>query len=391
MGPMSTRSRFKPFVRWLLLPTIIVSMLVHAAPAARADEIQRELQKAQEQLDLLQKQKQQTKNLLADAYWLAEQARIQLQTSENELASANSRLAVATNQLTVARQELVKVEADLGVATEKARVQKELLSKRVRGINEAGRVNYLAVLFGSHSFGDFLSRYDMLKVIVNRDAQLFEVVKKDRQELEEKQAEAANRRTRLADLKLQAEQNRIAIATIREERQVATRSLDANRRRLESQYTEYDRQEEQMQENVAEIQRRLARAAGRFTPQFPVSPVRITDSFGGRMHPILGTWRQHNGTDFAANTGQAVSAIEDGLVIVSGWNDAYGELIVIDHGGNISSWYGHSSKRLVRVGDTVKRGQIIANAGSTGWSTGPHVHLEIHMNGNPVNPMEYVK
>lgn len=391
MGSMSTRSRFKSFVRWLLLPTVIAGMLVQAAPAAGADDLQKELQKAQEQLDMLQKEKQQTKNLLADAYWLAEQARIQLQTAESELALANSRLAVVSNQLTVAAQELVKVEVDLKVVTEKAHEQKELLSKRIRGINEAGRVSYLAVLFGSNSFGDFLSRYDMLKAIVDRDAQLFEVVKKDRQELEIKQAEAANRRSRLTDLKLEAEQHRIAIVGIREERQVATRSLDANRQRLESQYAAYDRQEEQMRETVAEIQRRSARAAGRFVPQFPVSPVRITDSFGGRMHPILGSWRQHNGTDFGATMGQAVWAIEDGLVIVSGWNDAYGELIVIDHGGNISSWYGHSSKRLVRVGDTVKRGQRIANAGSTGWSTGPHVHLEIHMNGKPVNPMEYVK
>jgi len=388
---MSAKSSFRPFVRWLLLAVMVVGMLVEAAPAAQADDIQKELQRAQEQLDLLQKQKQQAKNLLADAYWLAEQARIQLQTAENELAQANSRLAVVSNQLTMAQEELIVVETELAVVTEKAQEQKELLSKRIRGINESGRVSYLAVLFGSNSFGDFLSRYDMLKVIVSRDAQLFDGVKKDRQELEIKQAEVANRRARLTDLKMEAERNRIAIVGIREERQVATRSLDANRRRLEAQYSEYDRQEQQMRESVAEIQRRLARAAGRFVPQFPVSPVRITDSFGGRMHPILGTWRQHNGTDFAANMGQAVWAIEDGLVIVSGWNDAFGELIVIDHGGNISSWYGHSSKRLVRVGDPVKRGQRIADAGSTGWSTGPHVHLEIHMNGKPVNPMEYLK
>jgi len=388
---MSIRSGFKRFVRWLLLPAIIASVLVQAAPAALADDVQKELQRAQQQLDLLQRQKQQTKNLLADAYWLTEQARIQLQTTETELAMANSQLAVRSNQLTVAEQELERVEVDLELATEIAHQQKELLAKRIRGISEAGRVNYLAVLFGANSFGDFLSRYDMLKVVVSRDAQLFEVVKRERQALEARQAEAVNRRTRLAELRLEAELNRNAITSIREERQVATRSLESNRQRLESQYADFDRQEEAMRENVAEIQRRLARIAGRFTPQFPVSPVRITDQFGGRMHPILGSWRQHNGTDFAANTGQAVWAIEDGLVIVSGWNDAFGELIVIDHGGNVSSWYGHSSKRLVRVGDTVRRGQRIADAGSTGWSTGPHVHLEIHVNGKPVNPMEYLK
>ncbi len=388
---MTTKSRSNAFVRIFLLVVLITSVVAQVAPVAQAENIQEELQKAQEQLDLLQKQKQQTKNQLADAYWMAEQSRIHLENAENELAQANSRLAVVTNQLTVAKQELAKVETELEVVTAKAHVQKELLAKRIRGINEAGRINFLAVLVGSNSFGDFLSRYDLLKVVVRRDAQLFDVVKQARQELETKQAEAENRRARLTDLQREAEQNRTAIAGVREQRQVATRSLDANRRRLESQYAEYDRQEEQMQETVAQIQRRLARAAGRFVPQFPVSPVRITDNFGGRLHPILGSWRQHNGTDFSASTGQAVLAIEDGLVIVSGWNDAFGELIVIDHGGNISSWYGHSSKRLVRVGDTVKRGQRIANAGSTGWSTGPHVHLEIHMDGKPVNPMDYLR
>jgi murein DD-endopeptidase MepM/ murein hydrolase activator NlpD len=76
---------------------------------------------------------------------------------------------------------------------------------------------------------------------------------------------------------------------------------------------------------------------------------------------------------------------------VAGWNDAYGNLVVIDHGGGYASWYGHASKLLVRVGDTVKRGQQITQAGSTGWATGPHVHLEIHVNGTPVDPMTYLQ
>lgn len=379
-------------VRWTIGITLLIVLVTQLSPLARAaSDPMAELQKAEQQLEYIRKQQDLTKNQLADTYWRAREAQALLVTAEHELALANSRLAVATNQLTVVQAELVQVEADLVEARKRFESHRSTLATRVRALHEEGRINYIAVLFGSASFNDFITRFDLLKVIVKRDVRLFDTVKEERRSLEEAKVAVTERRTRLTELRAQAETNRTLIVTKRQERETAIRDLEGLKKRLELQVDDFEKQEEAMREKVAEIQRELARRAGRFIPAFPIKPVVITSDFGNRIHPILGTWRMHSGTDFSAYRGQPVYAIEDGLVIVAGWSNIYGNLIVVDHGGGIASWYAHSDQMLVRVGADVKRGQQISRAGSTGQSTGPHLHLEIHINGKPVDSMEYLK
>ncbi len=385
---MRVRSGFRRFVRWVLVPVVIAGLLTQAAPPARAED---ELQKAQQQLESIRQQKEEVKNALAQAYYQAEEAQVQLKQVENDLAAANGQLAVITNQLTIADKELKQVEADLTTAQKKYDERQAQLAKRVRAINEEGRVNALAVLLGANSFSDFISRFEMLKAIIQRDNRLFADVRTEKKELEEKQAVATARKNQLANLKAQAEVRRTTIAVKRDERVQVSRSLEANKSRLQAQYDAFDREEANVMQLVVDLQRRLNRVAGKFAPIYPVKPVLVTDPFGPRIHPILNVPRPHNGTDFNAYMGQNVMAIEDGVVIMATWNDAYGNLVVIDHGGGISSWYGHNSQLLVKVNQEVKQGQIISKAGSTGWSTGPHVHLEIRVDGNPEDPMNYLQ
>jgi murein DD-endopeptidase MepM/ murein hydrolase activator NlpD len=379
-------------VRWTIGFTLLITIVAQFSPAVRAaSDPMLELQKAEQQLEYIRQQQELTKNQLADTYWRAREAQALLVAAEQELALANSRLAVATNQLTVVEAELVQVEADLVDARARFESHRSTLSSRIRALHEEGRINYIAVLFGSASFNDFITRFDLLKVIVKRDIRLFDVVKEERRSLEQAQIAVTDRRNRLTELKAQAETNRALIVTKRQERETAISELEVLRRRLEVQVDDFDRQAQETREKVAEIQRELARRAGRFVPSLPLKPVSITSDFGSRIHPILGTWRMHSGTDFAAFTGQPIYAIEDGLVIVAGYDYTYGNLVVVDHGGGIASWYAHADSLLVRIGADVKRGQQISRAGSTGQSTGPHLHLEIHINGKPVDPMEYLK
>lgn len=388
---MRVRSGWQRGLRVLVASLTVVGLLTQAAPSVRADDPQAELQKVQQQLEKIRQDKERTKNALANAYYQTEEAQTQLRKVESELAIANSQLAVITNQLLIAETDLVKVEGELDLAKQGFARSKETLAKRIRALNEEGRVNYIAVLLGSATFSDFITRYDMLTMVVRKDSELFDQVRRQKKTLEDRQNEAIVRRNRLADLKAQAELRRQTVTVKLDERQQVTRSLESHKRVLQSQLAEYDRQEELVQELVVEIQRKLARRAGKFAPIAPVRrPYTITSNFGPRLHPILRTWRPHNGTDFAAKTGQPVYAIEAGVVIIAGWNDAYGYLTVIDHGGGVSSWYGHSSRLLVRPNESVTQGQQIALAGSTGWSTGPHVHLEVRMEGKPVDPMEYI-
>ncbi len=389
---MHIREGARGLVRWALLTVLVIGLLAQAAPRAVADSLQEELNRALERQERLAREKKQAENDLQRIKLAVEEATAQLQVVEAELALASSQYAVVSDQLAVAQDELKQVEAELEQARQVFQRRKEVLAARIRAIREGGRVDYLGVLLGATSFSDFIGRFEGLKLIVQQDAKLFEQIKQDKLVLEEKQRQAQATRDRLVVLKAEAQNRLNAVEAKRAERRMAMQSLKQRKAELERKLDEYNREGERLAQEIYEIQRRIARAAGRFQPIYPVDPpIVITDSFGPRLHPILGTWRTHYGTDFAKYTGEPVYAIEDGVVITAGWNDAYGWLIVIDHGGGISSWYGHSSRLLVSVGDEVRQGQKIALVGSTGWSTGPHVHLEIHVNGKPEDPMSYIK
>jgi murein DD-endopeptidase MepM/ murein hydrolase activator NlpD len=129
------------------------------------------------------------------------------------------------------------------------------------------------------------------------------------------------------------------------------------------------------------------RGTGRFI--FPANAA-ISSGFGNRVHPILGYSRFHAGVDFSASYGSTIRAADSGRVIFSGWYGGYGQAVVIDHGNGLSTLYAHASRLFVREGQTVEQGQPVATVGSTGLSTGPHLHFEVRRNGNPVNPMGYL-
>jgi murein DD-endopeptidase MepM/ murein hydrolase activator NlpD len=122
----------------------------------------------------------------------------------------------------------------------------------------------------------------------------------------------------------------------------------------------------------------------------PIPGAAITSTFGPRVHPIYGDVRIHTGIDFRASTGTPVRAAGAGKVVYAGWRGGYGNTVIIDHGKSLATLYGHNSALLVNVGQTVSKGQVISRAGSTGLSTGPHLHFEVRANGVPVNPLGYL-
>lgn len=377
--------------RYLATAAIVTAVVALGVPLAKADPSD-QIKQLQQQMNEISRKKNQTNNELERLNYEVEEAQTRLNLVEQEYAVAKGEADALGSQVAITTNDLKKVEGELKQAEAQYQQRKTLFAARVRAINEEGRVNYVGVLLGSHSFSEFIGRFDMLKLLVQKDSQLFGKIRDEKKQLEDKRQEVATRQKQLLTLQDRARERTQQVASKRAEHEQVSRSLNTRASSLQAQLEAYDAEAAEIADKVWRLQQAKNRpGGGAFAPMYPVRNAVITDVFGPRMHPILHVWRQHNGTDFAANSGAPVYAIESGSVIVAGWNDAYGNLVVIDHGNGIASWYGHSSKLLVSEGQAVTKGQQIANAGSTGWSTGPHVHLEIHISGKPVDPMTYLQ
>lgn len=389
-----TSQKWRTFrMRRLTITLVVLALMVPAAPAAYADT-QKELNQAQQELNTLRSQAANAENELARVEAQAKVAAAELDSVEAELSAATSAYQVLADQTVQATTHLKQVEADLTQTSQHLEERKQVLAERMRSLQEKGRVSYLEVLFGATSFGDFISRVEMVGTILRKDRTIFNEVKEQKTALEQQQKDAAARKIQLETLQSQALAKQQEVEERKNQREVASRSLDASRRRLQAQLDEFAAAESRINVKISDLQAQLANPAppnGEYGWGLPVaSPAMVTELFGPRLHPILGVWKQHNGVDFNAPYGTPIKAVEAGTVIMAGWDDAYGNYIVIDHGGGIATKYGHNSKNMVSVGQKVVKGQQIAAAGSTGWSTGSHCHLEIIVNGTPQNYLDYI-
>ncbi len=305
----------------------------------------------------------------------------QLETLNISLNSLNEKKSVITKELDEAEK---KVEA-----------QDELLKKRLRVMYEDGAISYLSILCSSESIFDFFYNLEILKQISEYDNNILDemkemkkVIKEKKDELDSVIAEESKKRDELkiAERNLKAESDK-KVAYMKE---------------LEKNISEYTKKMEQIEKEEAalraEIARQMSKQTGSNVPKTFVggtftwpSPgyTTITSKFGYRTHPVTKVYKLHTGVDIAVPSGVSVLAAADGVVTISGNHTAYGKYISINHGGGVATLYAHNSQLLVKAGDSVKKGQVISKSGNTGWSTGPHLHFEVLVNGNPVNPMQY--
>lgn len=377
--------------RWLLIVPLFLSLLALPAPANGEDPLTA-LQKAQQRQQEIESQRKNTKSQLTRVYLDREEAKARLEMIDAELVLARGRLAVVQAKRRDADSELKKVEAALKETEAQYEARKGTFGVRLRAIQKEGRVNYLAVLFQSATFGEFIDRMDALKRIVGQDKALIDQIRAVKQRLDVQRRDVMARRDQLAALEEQEQAYAASVQAKLEEAKRWEGELKGRQAALEAQLLEYEKQAEIVEQQIWEYQRQLNRKAGGFAPIAPLrSRLVVTSRFGPRPDPFRGTPSSHGGVDFAANVGDPVYAIEDGLVIHAGWDDIYGNRVVIDHGNGVASWYGHNSEIVVKVGQEVAQGQLIAKAGSTGYSTGAHLHLEIRIDNVKQDPLAYLK
>ena len=287
-----------------------------------------------------------------------------------------------------------------------------MLNRRVRAIYMHGQLNYLEVILGANSFSDFANRVELLKRVIRSDYNLILEIQKQKAAIEAKKAQLEEDKRQLDALAAEAEKTRQEIAKKKAEQQKVLDAAKSNKAAAAQMEQDLNAQLASVR-NL--IQQRLAAAeAARQAAQqqaasddeggggsddnyvqgtgamgWPCSGP-ITSPFGYRTHPIFGTTIFHAGIDIGVDYGTPIHAADSGVVVYSGWISGYGNAVIIDHGGGISTLYGHNQSLAVSEGQSVSKGSVIAYAGSTGNSTGPHCHFEVDVNGSPVNPMGYL-
>ena len=330
----------------------------------------------------------------------------QLHAIQRDLDTATAELKQVQADRIQLDKDITKTEAELKEAQARLQSREKVFYKRVRDIYINGRLSYLDVVVGSKDFSDFANRMEMLKRILQSDMDLINTIKTEREEIASKKAKLEEDRAKVLELEKVAQEKQNLINQKKAERQAVLERAMNDRDTAERAYNELMASSASitamLQQRAAERAAAAAAAASQGgggggatwvqgSGQLAAPVVApITSDFGWRIHPIYGTRRLHAGTDFGVDEGTPVHAADGGVVVEAGWVSGYGYTVIIDHGNGMSTLYAHNSEVAVSPGQTVSKGQVVSYSGNTGGSTGPHLHFEVRINGEPTDPMGYL-
>lgn len=286
--------------------------------------------------------------------------------------------------------QIAESEQKITELTEEIDKNNEILEERLRVMYMNGTSGYMEVILNADNLIDALTRVDMIQLIVKSDVELLKSINEQKIQVEELKIGQETKRHELTAIinELNTKQNEVLIASRSKENYMA--GLQNNIEEIQRQEAAMEEQSKQIEKDILAAQRAVEYAGGEMLWPVPGNYT-ITSHFGGRADPITGVWSSHGGTDIRAPYGAPIVAANSGVVIFAGWHYSYGNYVIVDHGGGIATLYAHSSKLLVSAGQAVNRGDKIALVGSTGYSTGNHLHFEVRVNGVRKQPMDYLK
>ncbi len=391
------------FIAVLLLPLVVIALLFGPVEAVTNDEIDAR----QEELEEVEERKREEKSALEQRLNREAALKDELEELERRIHELEQEQQRLHGEIAGVEDEIAHAEEELAEAEERLNYQEELLNLRLRAIQQYGVVSYLEVLFESNSFPDFLTRLYNLSIIASNDLRLIEEIQDERDVIQAWKDELEENKTELENMRRQVAANEEEMKQAAADREAILEELQGeiakNLQAIEDLEKEAQRLDSMIRELIAQAQSQFSGVDGDL--EWPIEPpTRITSGFGWRRDPFSGQQAWHGGLDIAPHNGAAnyILAAEKGEVIYSGWNGGYGNCVMIDHGGGTVTLYAHMSSILVGKGDIVSRGERIARAGTTGYSTGVHLHFEVreyekspvrnYPSGGPdhrYNPMQY--
>ncbi len=368
------------------VPTHIPSSVAHAATAKDRERLNK-LKKNESKIKVLTKKKKEVE--------------VKIKESKSELAKIQQRLEQSANKLEASsrryeevHQEVEKVTDDLISAEDSLEAQLEKAEQRLRQMYKTRQYAQANQLMESENLSTLVRRVGYYRYLARKDEQLLQDLSERKDKLSKLQYQQMLKRQTLG----KEAQN---LAEAKEQHAIDKQKQKGYLERLTKERQVYEQEmralERESRSITSMLQKRYARQSktsfnislgtGRFTN--PVLGFPMTSRFGYRIHPIFRTSKMHTGVDFGAPSGTQIRAADSGVVISAGWQGGYGKAVIVDHGRGLVTLYAHTSAFYVRPGQSVKKGQVIAAVGSTGYSTGPHLHMEVRQNGVPVDPLRW--
>lgn len=318
-----------------------------------------------------------------------------------QIQSTRAQLNTTRKIIDTLTEDIEEKQVELDETVKELDDKQELFETRIRVMYENGDTTYMEVLLSSENFSDMLSHMEIVSQIMDYDKKVVEEYKALKLSIEQQKASLESDRKQQQDY---ADDLKVAYQEIeaqKKEYKALKAKVDSNIELKKAEAERMLREQEQINDEIAELSRQEAAAvsssggggggkvySGSMTWPCP-SYKRISSPYGYRTHPISGTRKLHKGLDISASSGNPVIAAASGTVVKSYFSSSYGNYVVISHGGGVMTAYAHMTRRLVSVGQRVAAGQQVGTVGSTGNSTGPHLHFEVYVGGSTVNPMNY--
>ena len=373
----------------ILILFVILMNFVLISNAAQSSDLQNKKDNIQKQINDSKNELKEVDNELSENLNQLKKIDESIQESEQKLQEMSVKISKLEEEIKINEEEVERL-------TKKYNEQNKLLDESIIAMYETDDSTYLNVLFNSKSFSDIISTYYLLSELEAYDIQLLETVENERKTIEQKNNEIKHSKEELEQEKINEQKTKIALSNTRTVRQNYISKLNDEEKSIQSKIDEYNKEIESIEAEIKELARKSA--ASNTTVSYsggvmlwPVPGYRtITSYYGMRVHPITGVYKLHSGIDVGAPTGAKFIAVASGTVVKAAYTTGYGNMVIIDHGGGLQTLYAHGSAILVNSGQKVNAGDAVLKVGSTGYSTGPHAHFEVRVNGNTVNPLNYV-
>lgn len=384
---------------------LLTFVAVTACGAAATDDLDKQLKLQEQQYDKIQQQISNNKKKLSETQKREKNVALQIENLSQKLTVTQQKVNVTSLNVKKVQGNIAVLNKKIADTTKSIEEVKALLKERFISIYKYGETAQFDLYMSSRGAQDALATTYMLGKIAEQDQVLINKLVVEKAELEKSQQDLRVQKTRLEGqiANLNKESKEIQSAT--QERNTLLAKVRKDKALFIAEQAELLKASQELQATVKRLlaeKRRLAQQqspgkketvyyrGGKLAWPLPIAGT-ITSTFGTRVHPVFKTKTTHTGIDISAPKGTAINAADAGEILYTGWLRGYGQVVIIDHGANLTTVYAHMSKIETTEGAKVQRGHLIGRVGSTGVATGNHLHFETRVNGEAVNPMRYLK